>query len=198
MSANRFSVFAYGGGEMGARLRAFDWATTPLGPIEGWSGVLRITVDQMLASKFPACLFWGADLIAIYNDGYRVILGSKPEALGRPMRVTWSEVFDDIRPIAEKALAGEATFIEDFKILVDRNGKLEDAWFTFNYGPVFDEYGQVLGLLDTVVETTGKVLSEKVLRQEKERQQSLLQQMPGFVAVLSGSSHTYTYVNDAL
>ncbi len=182
---------------MGVRLRAFDWSATPLGPIEDWSITLRVTVDQMLSSKFPSCLFWGQDLIAIYNDGYRVILGSKPEALGEPMRVTWKEAFEEIRPFAEKALAGEATFIEDFKMPVERNGRIDDAYFTFNYGPVFDEHGQVLGLLDTVVETTSKVMSEHLSRQEREQQQSLLQKMPGFVAVMSGPEHVFIYTNEA-
>ncbi len=182
---------------MGVRLRAFDWSATPLGPIEDWSITLRVTVDQMLSSKFPSCLFWGQDLIAIYNDGYRIILGSKPEALGEPMRVTWKEAFEEIRPFAEKALAGEATFIEDFKMPVERNGRIDDAYFTFNYGPVFDEHGQVLGLLDTVVETTSKVMSEHLSRQEREQQQSLLQKMPGFVAVMSGPEHVFIYTNEA-
>ncbi|WP_326536738.1 PAS domain-containing protein [Pseudorhodoferax sp.] len=159
------SAFQSGGGAMGAKVRAFDWAGTPLGPIAGWSVALRVSVDQMLASKFPACLFWGPELIAIYNDGYHTILGAKPQALGRPMRETWEEVWPQLQPIAEKALAGESTFIEDYVIHIDRNGRLEDAAFTFNYGPVFDEHGQVVAMLDTVVETTSKLQAEAELRQ---------------------------------
>jgi PAS domain S-box-containing protein len=195
--ASERSVFQSGGGEMGARVRAFNWAATPLGAIEGWPAALRITVDQMLASKFPACLFWGPDLVAVYNDGYRVILGEKPEALGEPMRVTWAEVWADIEPMAQKALAGESTFIENFRITPDRDGARQDAWFTFNYGPVFDENGVVVGMLDTVVETTAQVLVERERREEQDRHRYLLQQMPGFVGVLAGPSHVFEYVNDA-
>ncbi|MDO9358631.1 MAG: PAS domain-containing protein [Polaromonas sp.] len=191
------SVFQSGGGEMGVRVRAFDWAATPLGAIESWPAALRITVDQMLASKFPACLFWGPDLIAVYNDGYRELLGKKPEALGEPMRVTWAEVWSDLQPIAEKALAGESTFIENFRITPDRDGSQQDAWFTFNYGPVFDENGVVVGMLDTVMETTAQVLGERQRREERDRQRNLLQQMPGFAAVLTGPTHVFDYVNDA-
>ena len=191
------SVFQSGGGDMGAKMRAFDWARTPLGPIAGWSVALRVTVDQMLASKFPACLFCGPDLIAIYNDGYQTILATKPQALGQPMRETWREVWPQLQPIAERALEGESTFIEDYQIHIDRNGRMEDAWFTFNYGPVFNEHGQVIAMLDTVVETTSKVLAERHAREERAHQQRLLQQMPGFVAVLSGPEHVFDYVNDA-
>ncbi|MBP7568307.1 MAG: PAS domain-containing protein, partial [Burkholderiaceae bacterium] len=191
------SVFVAGGGAMGARLRDFDWSTTPLGPIDTWTPVLRITVDQMMNSGFPACLFWGPDFIAIYNDGYKPILGSKPEALGQPMRVTWPEVWESLRPVAEKALAGEATFIEDHHLEVDRQGFIEDAWFTFSYSPVLDEHGQVVGMIDTVVETTAKMLAQRESTRQHQRQRAMLEQMPGFVALLSGPEHRYEFVNDA-
>ncbi|WP_435442946.1 PAS domain-containing protein [Variovorax sp. GB4P3] len=197
MNALRTSAFESGGGVMGERMRAFDWASSAAGPIDTWPSALKISIDNMLSSAFPACIFWGADFIAIYNDGYRGMLGDKPEALGQPMRVTWSEAWAELRPIAERAMQGEATFIEDFLVRVDRRGFLEDAFFTFCYSPLYDEHGEVLGILDTVIETTGKVLADRRLQAERKRQNHLLQQMPGFVGVLSGPTHVYTYVNDA-
>jgi PAS domain S-box-containing protein len=193
------SAFVSGGGTMGARLRAFDWSATPLGPIAEWPGALRIAVDQMMSSLFPACLFWGSDLIAIYNDGYARILGQKPDALGRPLRMTWAEVWDGLRPIAAKALAGEPTYIEDFRLDIERHGDghLEETYFTFCYSPVFDADSKVLGMIDTVIETTAKVKAERRALQERERQQTMLQQMPGFVGVLAGPEHRFEYVNQA-
>jgi PAS domain S-box-containing protein len=197
MSTSLFSSFAAGGGEMGQRVRAFDWAATPLGPLSGWPAALRITVDQILASSFPSCLFWGPELIAIYNDAFRPLMGSKPEALGQPFHVIWAEAWTQLSPIAAKALAGESTFIENYLVRVDRSGILEDAWFTFNYGPVFDEHGTVVGMLDTVVETTTQVQSRQRGHAERERLQALLRQMPGFAAVLRGPDHVFEFVNEA-
>jgi PAS domain S-box-containing protein len=182
---------------MGQRLRAFDWAAHPLGPMAQWPASLRIAVDMMMGSDFASCLFWGPDLVALYNDGYRALLGGKPEALGQPMRETWAEVWDSLQPIASQALAGESTFIEDFHLRIDRGGKLEDAFFTFCYSPWFDEHGAIVAMLDVVVETTDKVLAERKAHSERGRQQRLLQQMPGFVGVLSGPQHRFEYVNDA-
>ena len=182
---------------MGKRVRAFDWSATPLGPISSWPAALRITVDQILASRFPACLCWGPSLIAIYNDAFRPILGLKPGALGRPFNQIWAEAWPQLEPIAAKALAGESTFIEDYLVRVNRRGVLEDAWFTFNYGPVFDEHGTVVGMLDTVVETTTQVRDRQRNNAERERQQALLRKMPGFVAVLRGPEHVFEFVNEA-
>ncbi len=182
---------------MGVRLRAFDWHATSLGAVEQWPAALRVSVDSMLSSKFATCIFWGPELLAIYNDGYRVMLGGKPEALGQSMHVTWSEAWQDLKPIAQRALKGESTFIENFLVRVNRRGHLEDAYFTFCYSPVFDERGDIVGIIDTVVETTASVAAEREAAKERARQQRLLQQMPGFVAVLSGPTHVFDYVNDA-
>jgi PAS domain S-box-containing protein len=48
-----------------------------------------------------------------------------------------------------------------------------------------------------VKETTGQVLAEQQLIEERERQKLMLQQMPGFVSLLFGAEHRYEYVNDA-
>ena len=151
-------TFLTGGGAMGALIRVHDWAATPLGPPEVWPQSLRIAVGMVLGSRFPACIVWGAHLTTIYNDAFRPILGAKPEALGRPFSEVWSEAWETIGPIAERAFAGEATFIEDFPLTVERNGYPEEASFTFCYSPIRDETGGVAGVLAIVVETTGKVL----------------------------------------
>jgi PAS domain S-box-containing protein len=197
MTSSNTSVFHAGGGIMGAKLRALDWSKTSLGPLTQWSGAMRVAVDLMMSSDFPSCLFWGQDLVAIYNNGFLPILGEKTEALGQPMRVTWQETWEQLKPIAQKALDGESTYIEDFMITIDRHGYLEDAYFTFCYSPVRDEQGTIVGILDTVTETTAQVTSRRTAISERERLQALLQQMPAFAAVLNGPAHTFQYVNDA-
>lgn len=136
---------------------AYDWASTRLGPLETWAPSLKIAVGMMLNSKFPKCLTWGPELITIHNDAFTPILGSKPSALGRPFSEVWSEAWDEIGPIARRALSGEATFIEDFPLVVNRHGYPEQAHFTFCYSPIRDEDGVVRGMMDTVIETTDAV-----------------------------------------
>ena len=142
---------------MAARVYAHDWAGTGLGDIASWPASLRVSVNLILASDFPSCLFWGPDMLMIYNDAYLLLMGQKPDALGRPLARVWSEVWDDIKPILERAWLGSSTFIEDFPLMVDRDGHSKEAFFTFCYSPVLDEQGVTVGVLDTVVETTSKV-----------------------------------------
>jgi PAS domain S-box-containing protein len=142
---------------MAGRVYAHDWAATTLGPLAEWPAALRISANLVLASDFPSCLFWGPDMLMIYNDAYLLLLGQKPDALGRALAHVWSEIWTDIVPILDRAWQGQSTFIEDFPLLVDRDGHYKEAFFTFCYSPVYDEHGVVVGILDTVVETTSKV-----------------------------------------
>lgn len=115
----------------------------------------------MLRSAFPKALVWGTEMITFHNDAFLPILGSKPSAIGVQFNRVWAEAWDDIGPIAAKALAGEATFIENFPLVVNRAGKPEQAYFTFCYSPVVDAEGDVQGFMDTVVETTETVLMQQ-------------------------------------
>ena len=93
---------------MRRRVREFDWAATPLGPIDHWPLTLRSTVDTMLASAFASIVLWGPELIQIYNDAYVPIIGVKhPAALGHGNREVWPEVWDINGPILERVLGGE-------------------------------------------------------------------------------------------
>jgi signal transduction histidine kinase len=111
---------------------------------------------------------WGNDLGFLYNDSYAEILGAKhPRALGRRFYDIWSEIWPDISPLIDAAMAGEATYREDLPLVMNRKGYDEQTWFTFSYSPVRDESGRVAGMFCAVSETTQKVLAERALRQNE-------------------------------
>lgn len=125
------AAFPTGGGEMGARMRMHDWSGSPLGPPASWPPALRTTVGLMLGSSFPMFLAWGPRLGFLYNDAYAEILGARhPQALGRPFQDIWPEIWSDIRPLIDRALAGEATFSENLPLTMRRRGYDEPTWFT--------------------------------------------------------------------
>src|ERR1700733_13832948 len=104
-----------GGGELGARMRAMDWSTTPLGPVERWPQSLRTCVRIILTSQQPMFVWWGDELTNLYNDAYISILGGKhPWALGRPAAEVWREIWDGpIGPRAAQAMRdNQGTFDE--------------------------------------------------------------------------------------
>lgn len=148
---------------MAEQIRTHDWSATPLGPLESWPEMLRTTVALCLDSRFPQAIFWGPELVMLYNDAFVPIMGNKHSALGRPLPQVWQEVWPQIGPIAEAALAGEATYIEDLPLIVHRSGEPEPAFFTFSYSPIRDHRGQIAGVIDTVIETTATVIGNRRL-----------------------------------
>ena len=150
--------FLAGGGEMGKRMRAHDWSSTSLGPPETWPVALRVGVNLIINSPESMFLAWGSDLLFFFNDAYRPILGPRiGHALGSPLPELWSDVWEQIRPIVEKALAGESSRYEDLPLNMARYGEPEQTSWSFSYSPLYDEDGAVAGMFCTTVETTERV-----------------------------------------
>jgi CheY-like chemotaxis protein len=168
VSGNRVAVgpaWLAGGGEMGALMRSKDWRSTALGPLEDWPQSLKVSAGICIASRFDLIVWWGPQLIMLYNDSYcRTLAGKHPHALGKPGREVYPEIWDVIGPMLEHVLAtGEATWSADLLLLLERNGYLEETYHTFSYTPIRDEQGRVIGVITPVSETTDEVISQRRL-----------------------------------
>ena len=152
------------GGEMGERIRAFDWSTTALGPIDRWPQVLRTAVDLMLGSAQPVYIAWGPQHVSLHNDGYIPILGSKhPSALGRPYAQVWHEIWDEYRPVVEATMQGRAQHWVDQPVRLAGRQDRPISWFTFSWTPLRDETGDVGGIYCVATETTDRIVAEQAL-----------------------------------
>ncbi len=159
-----------GGGEMGERIRAFNWQDNSLGPILGWSHSLRTAVNIVLQSPVPLVMLWGPDGIMLYNDAYSEFAGARhPFLLGSKVLEGWSEVADFNRRVMECCLNGETLSFKDQQLTLYRNNVPEEVWMDLNYSPIMDENGKPAGVLAIVVETSRRVLAEQALQQSEER-----------------------------
>ncbi len=151
------------GGETGTIIQAFDWATTPLGPMQTWSQSLKIALQIILSSRFPMQILWGTDYIQFYNDAYIPIAGNKhPTGIGQRGAECWAEVWDFAGPLLDRVMTtGIATWSEDQLLILQRNGYPEDCYFTFSYTPIWTEADMVGGIFVAVHETTQRILSEQ-------------------------------------
>ena len=197
-----------GPGEVRALCRAADWSATPLGPVETWPLSLTTTVRNLLASRHPKLLFWGPELVQFYNDAFRPSLaegGRHLRALGARGKEFWTDVWDVISPqIAQVMSGGESTWHEDHLVPIERNGRLEEVYWTYSYGPAYDDEGNIGGVLVVVQETTSRVLSERRLsalnRQlevERSRLAYVFQRAPTFLAVMRSDPLRFEFANEA-
>ncbi len=158
--------FLIGGGEMAQRIAEMDWSRTRLGPIDEWPQSLKTATSLMLGSKFAMVVAWGPEFVFLYNDRYQPILGGKhPASLGKAGAEIFPEAWDQIvGPLFHRAVTEEAIALDDILIPLDRNGFLEECYFTLSYSPIRSEGGKVGGLLAVVAETTERVQGERGMR----------------------------------
>lgn len=158
-------------GPVGALTATID-ASSPLGPVDGWSPTLVSTVRLMLSSRAEIVLFWGPDFCALYNEDYAPTIGDKhPQALGRPGREGWAELWSDLEPLLVSVReGGETVHAKDRPFYIERDGaRGEYVFFDISYSPVFEIDGSIGGVLCIVSETTKRVLAERQMTAERDR-----------------------------
>ncbi len=192
--------FLQGGGEMGALMRGFDWSATPLGDPSTWPQSLRTAIRLILNTGHPMYVWWGSQLLCFYNDAYRQSIGPErhPGSLGQPGRQVWDEIWEIIGPQIDQVMTGGgATWHENALVPITRNGRREDVYWTYSYGPIDDEAAPngIGGVLVVCTETTEQVLATRRAGEERERFAELFEQAPTFMARLSGPDHRYELVN---
>ncbi|GIH95952.1 chemotaxis protein CheB [Planobispora siamensis] len=156
-----------GSGEVERLLRAVDWAATPLGPVSRWPEVLRAMVRTTLDSGYPMAVWWGPELIQIYNDRWRQFLGTTkhPRALAGRAAQTWPELWSFVGPMTQAVLTrGECAGGENMPMLMERDGLLEEVFATFTYSPITDASGTVVGVHNTALDTTATIVGERRMR----------------------------------
>jgi hypothetical protein len=157
------SVFA-GGGEMGARMRAVDWSTTVLGPVEHWPQSLRACVRVVLGSGIPMLMSWGPDFTMLYNDAYAVVVRTKhPGALGRSCREVLAEAGYFIGPLFDTVFTqGQPVSSLTHQLFtINRNNYPEECYFAFSYSPIPDDDGHVGGVLTNALDITDRVIEDR-------------------------------------
>ena len=154
-----------GNSDLARRIRAYDWSRTSLGPPEKWPKSLRTAVGIMLTSRQPIWIGWGRELIYLYNDPYKSIIGGKhPWALGKPVSLVWREIWQDIEPMLSQAMGGdEGTYVESQLLIMERNGYPEETYYTFSYSPIPDDDGGVGGIFCANTDDTQRVIDARQL-----------------------------------
>ena len=176
---------------MAARIRALDWSGTPIGPMANWPESLRVAADLCLNCRFPMHVWWGPELIYLYNDAHIPVLGKRhPNALGQPAANVWAEVWSMLAPQIEAVmLRGESTWNERTCVVLERNGFREDAWFTWSYSPIRNESGQISGLMCISTEHTALVLAERERDRLEEARQKRSEETQAKLAAIVESSN---------
>jgi hypothetical protein len=103
--------------------------------LSGWHDSLSSAVGSILRKSHSMSIFWGPELIHIYNDAALEVFG--PQQLGCPVSETWVDAWEAIRPqFAFVMQQGSPTWSEQRLLPVSRDGQPVDAWWTYSLTPI--------------------------------------------------------------
>lgn len=191
--------FLAGGGEMGARLRTHDWADSPLGPPSQWPQSLRSALSICLNSSFPTAIYWGPELLLLYNDAWAPIPAERhPWAIGRPGQEVWQDIWPVVGPQFEQVMSsGQGFSVFDQLLPMVRRGVVAETYWNYSFTAIRGEGGEIAGIFNQGHETTQRILEERRRAADAARQRRMFEQAPGFVTIVRGPEHTFDFVNVA-
>lgn len=121
------------------RFRETDWTRNGLGRLNDWDPTLRLFANFVFADSRAACLWWGPNYVAIYNDLFAPLChGVHPTLMGS----TYAEGFPEIWPHISAMFNDSMTtgigrnVTSDAPLLVERNGWKEEAFFSGSFVPI--------------------------------------------------------------
>lgn len=175
----------HGKSQMAELIRDHDWSSTALGRVEIWSESLLCSVNLMLACAFPSLVFWGKEMVQLYNDAFCPLLAERhPSGLGQTAQECWSDAWHIVGPNLERVMVGrEAVYYKNALVPIMRDGRIQDIRWTYNYSPIFGSNGDVLGVLVICQDITCEVAALQGLRDSETRASRVLQSIGDAVIV---------------
>lgn len=184
---------------MAKLIREYDWLSTPIGDVSTWPMSLKISINIMLNSGIAMTVSWGKESTYFYNDQYKAILmaGDKhPQALGKSMFNIWPDVWPTVGPLHKQVLeTGNEVHFDDFKFILQRGGRSEDAYFNFAYSPLYDDEQKPCGILTACVETTKVHQANKEAVASRKELYDFFMQSPSAMCILLGPQHRFSLAN---
>src|SRR5690606_35177289 len=105
-----------------------------------WPAALRCALDICIHSMLPTAIYWGPDLVLLYNDAWSVIPSDKhPWALGRPAREVWSDIWHIVGPQLARVIEhGEGVAVYDHLLPMMRGGIARETYWNYSFTPIRD------------------------------------------------------------
>jgi PAS domain S-box-containing protein len=174
---------------MAELIQAHDWSATPLGPIEDWSEALLLSTNLMLSCAFPSLIFWGRELVQLYNDAFIPLLAERhPSGLGQTAQECWWDAWHIVGPNLKRVMHdGETVSQENAVVPILRDGRLQDIRWTYSYSPIFGAGGNALGVLVVCQDITREMTAAQQLQESGERTRESAKRLGELAAIVASS-----------
>jgi PAS domain S-box-containing protein len=179
----------HGNSRMAEVIRTHDWSLSPLGAIEDWSEALLLSANLMLSCAFPSLVFWGKELLQLYNDAFIPLLAERhPSGLGQTAQECWGDAWQIVGPNLKRVMQdGETVFHENTVVPIVRDGRLQDIRWTYSYSPIFGEGEDALGVFVVCQDITSEVTAARELRKREEGSRESVKRLGELAAIIASS-----------
>lgn len=179
----------HGNSRMAELIRTHDWNLTPLGPIKDWSENLLFSANLMLACAFPSLVFWGEELVQLYNDAFIPLLAERhPSGLGQTAQECWWDAWQIVGPNLKRVInEGETVFHENTVVPIVRDGRLQDIRWTYSYSPILGTGGDPLGVFVVCQDITREVTAAQKLLASEEGTRESAKRLGELAAIIASS-----------
>ncbi|KJX94537.1 histidine kinase like protein [Zymoseptoria brevis] len=144
--------------------RNADYGATDLGNIEDFGPALRMYTTMIFTDSRGAGLYWGKGRIAIYNEGFAVMVDKlHPYLMGRAFEDAFGpQMWDSMRHVFNHAeSSGQTVDVDNILLFPVRRGIPEESYFVGQFIPLRGDSGEIEGFYNTVNETTHTLLQDR-------------------------------------
>lgn len=150
-------------------------------------------------SPIATCLFTGKDLIIeLANEAMVRVWGKGASVVGKPLKEALPELEGQpFLQILDAVFATGRTYeAKNAKAVLVVDGEAGTYYFDFTYKPLFNENGEVYGVVDTAVDVTQKVIAQKALEESEQNFRNLIMKAPVGICIVKAGLVLVEVVNE--
>lgn len=186
---------------MGQLMRSQDWALTPIGPVARWPHGLKTALSILLNAGTPTLLFWGPESFCFYNDAFCTRYPGESQFAylpGRPGHEHWPENWHRIKPLLDRALAGETIGGNGQPLPLVHDNPTDHHRWTYTGHALPDDSGKPGGVFITCTEAHGPAIdgTHQLLSDSEKKFHNLVLQAPVGMAVFRGPGFVVEMANE--
>jgi PAS domain S-box-containing protein len=155
----------------------------------------------VLAAPIATCLFTGREMkVEVANDPMIRMWGKDASVIGKPLAdgvpelqgQPFLDILDDVFTTG-KTYSAKAALAQ-----LEVDGVLGNYYFDFTYRPLFNEEGQVFGIIDMAVDVTEQVLVQQQIEANEKKFRALVEESPVSTCLFTGKEMKIEVANDIM
>lgn len=153
------------------------------------------------SAPFPIGVYTGPEMkIELANQAIIDAWGKGKNVIGKRYSEVLPELNDQMiySQLDDVYMTGLPYHARNRRIDLDVDGKLQPYYFNYSFTPLFDDRGDIYGVMNTAAEVTDLHIAKQKVEQSEKNFRNMILQAPVAMCVLLGSGHCVAIVNERM